>query len=189
MGVTMIHIIIGMVIGGIVAISSDYKDFSKAPLSRNLSERLFHLSRAFADVVFSQIKISAFNTFLTAIFLLFIMPFITGPIPFTKIIIVLTFVLGLLPIVGNVMSNTIIFLVALTVSLYAAVIALLYLMFIHQLEYFINAKIIGSRIKARAWEILIAMVFMEAAFGMPGIVAAPIYYAYLKNELAARKLI
>jgi len=27
------------------------------------------------------------------------------------------------------------------------------------------------------------MLAMEAAFGLPGIVAAPIYYAYLKQEL------
>jgi hypothetical protein len=29
---------------------------------------------------------------------------------------------------------------------------------------------------------------MEAAFGMAGLVAAPIYYAYLKDELAGRGL-
>jgi hypothetical protein len=30
---------------------------------------------------------------------------------------------------------------------------------------------------------------MEAAFGLPGVVAAPIYYAYLKNELEVAELI
>jgi predicted PurR-regulated permease PerM len=33
------------------------------------------------------------------------------------------------------------------------------------------------------------MLVMEAVFGIAGLVAAPIYYAYLKNELAARELI
>jgi predicted PurR-regulated permease PerM len=33
------------------------------------------------------------------------------------------------------------------------------------------------------------MIIMEAAFGLPGIIAAPIYYAYLKDELRSRKLI
>lgn len=33
------------------------------------------------------------------------------------------------------------------------------------------------------------MRVMEAAFGNAGIVAAPIYYAYLKDELSARKQI
>jgi hypothetical protein len=35
----------------------------------------------------------------------------------------------------------------------------------------------------------VVMLFMEAAFGMAGIVAAPIYYAYLKDELSARALV
>jgi hypothetical protein len=30
---------------------------------------------------------------------------------------------------------------------------------------------------------------METAFGIPGLIAAPIYYAYLKNELADRGLV
>jgi hypothetical protein len=30
---------------------------------------------------------------------------------------------------------------------------------------------------------------MEAAFGVPGLVAAPIYYAYLKDELTVQELV
>ena len=37
--------------------------------------------------------------------------------------------------------------------------------------------------------LLIAMLTMEAAFGIAGVVAAPIYYAYLKDELKSRGLI
>jgi predicted PurR-regulated permease PerM len=36
---------------------------------------------------------------------------------------------------------------------------------------------------------LLAMLVMEAAFGIAGLVAAPIYYAYMKNELRDRGLI
>jgi predicted PurR-regulated permease PerM len=60
---------------------------------------------------------------------------------------------------------------------------------IHKLEYFVNARIVGTEIRASAWEILVAMLVMEAAFGLPGVVAAPIYYGYLKNELSARGLV
>jgi len=60
---------------------------------------------------------------------------------------------------------------------------------VHKLEYFLNARIVGAQIRASAWELLLAMLVMEAAFGIPGLVAAPIYYAYLKDELAARRLI
>jgi predicted PurR-regulated permease PerM len=64
-----------------------------------------------------------------------------------------------------------------------------YLVVIHKLEYFLNARIIGGQIQARAWEMLIAMLAMEALFGIAGLIAAPVYYAYIKNELAARRLI
>ena len=47
----------------------------------------------------------------------------------------------------------------------------------------------GGQISARAWELLVAMLLMEAAFGMAGLIAAPIYYAYLKDELSARELV
>jgi hypothetical protein len=33
------------------------------------------------------------------------------------------------------------------------------------------------------------MLVMEAAFGLPGLVAAPIYYAYAKDELVAQALV
>jgi predicted PurR-regulated permease PerM len=61
--------------------------------------------------------------------------------------------------------------------------ALVFLIVIHKLEYFLNARIVGSQINARSWELLLVMVLTEAAFGLPGLVAAPIYYAYIKSEL------
>ena len=36
---------------------------------------------------------------------------------------------------------------------------------------------------------LIAMLVMEAAFGIPGLVAAPIFYAYFKEELREKGLV
>ncbi len=74
-------------------------------------------------------------------------------------------------------------------SAYTAIGSLVFLVLIHKLEYFVNARIIGTQIRARAWELLVAMLVMEAWFGVPGIIAAPLYYSYLKNELSARELI
>ena len=99
---------------------------------------------------------------------------------------ILTFVFGLLPVIGNLMSNTLIVLSAMSVSFTTAAIALLYLVLIHKLEYFLNADIIGQRINAKAWELLIAMLVFQAVFGLIGLVAAPIYYAYFKSEMKKR---
>jgi predicted PurR-regulated permease PerM len=70
-----------------------------------------------------------------------------------------------------------------------AVGSLAFLVVIHKLEYFVNARVMGGQIHARAWELLLAMLVMDAVFGIPGVIAAPIYYAYLKNELSAQNLI
>jgi hypothetical protein len=37
----------------------------------------------------------------------------------------------------------------------------MFLITIHKLEYLINAQIIGTQMRARAWELLIAMLVME----------------------------
>lgn len=80
-------------------------------------------------------------------------------------------------------------LVALGLSFNVAIAALAFLIFVHKLEYFINARIIGNRIDARAWELLLAMLLMEAIFGVGGLLLAPIIYAYIKSELRQAELI
>jgi len=187
----VVHLLIGMVLGAMVALADarTHPDSRKGELVEALVERCRNLVAAFHDIVFAQVKISAVNTLFTAIFLLVVLPLIGVPLPFAKSLVVVTFVVGLLPVVGNLISNTLIIVAGLSVSFGVAVAAFVYLVLIHKLEYFLNARIVGTQIRARAWELLIAMLFMEAAFGAGGLVAAPIYYAYLKRELSTLKLI
>jgi predicted PurR-regulated permease PerM len=140
-------------------------------------------------VVFAQLRISALNTVFTVVYLAVLLPAFGVHLPLTKTLIAVTFVAGLVPILGNLISNAMIVIVSLAVSPYVALASLVYLVVIHKLEYFFNARIVGSQIRARAWELLLAMLAMEAAFGLAGVVAAPIYYAYLKHELAERGLV
>jgi len=67
--------------------------------------------------------------------------------------------------------------------------SLVFLIVIHKLEYFLNARIVGTQIQSRTWELLSAMLVMEAAFGIGGVVAAPIYYAFVKDELKRQGLV
>lgn len=187
-GAFLFHLIAGMVIGGLVALNPGM-DNTRGPFAKALSERIRFFGLAFRRIVFSQVRISALNTVLTAVFLVIVLPVLGTPLPLAKTMIAVTFFAGLLPVVGNLISNTVIFLIALSVSPLAAIGSLVYLILIHKLEYFVNARIIGTQIKAKAWEILLAMLVMESAFGIAGLVAAPIYYAYLKSELASQKLI
>lgn len=159
------------------------------PLADALSERVCRLSEAFRRVVFAQVRISALNTAFTGLYLLVVLPSFGVHLPLTKTMIVLTFLAGLLPVIGNLISNTVIFVISLAHSPVVAAASLGYLVLIHKLEYFLNARIVGSQINAKAWELLSAMLLLESIFGLSGLVAAPICYAWLKDELAARRLI
>lgn len=182
-------VLIGFVIGSFVALRKAAAGQNLAPLAQALYERANRLGDAFRRVVFAQLRISALNAFLTWLYLGILLPALGIELPFVKTMVIVTFVVGLLPVLGNLVSNTVIVIISLSHSLHAAAGSLAFLVVIHKLEYFVNARIIGEQIKARAWELLIAMLLMEAAFGIPGVIAAPVFYAYAKKELSDQGLI
>lgn len=183
------HVLLGMVIGAMVSLREARPLAEQRPLARALSERAMRLGDAFRRVVFAQVRISAINTALTALYLVVVLPAFGVHLPLLKTLVAVTFVAGLIPVLGNLISNTVIVVVSLSHSLPVAGGSLAFLIVVHKLEYFLNARIVGSQISARAWELLLAMLAMEAAFGVAGVAAAPIYYAYLKDELASRGLV
>jgi predicted PurR-regulated permease PerM len=185
----LVRIIVGMVLGALVALNRARPPHQVGPLAAALGERCQHLAEAFHNIVFAQIKISLINTAATGVFLLGVMPLMGIHVPFAKTLVVITFLAGLLPVIGNLISNTAVTIAGLSVSVWVAVASLGFLIVIHKLEYFLNARIIGTQIRARAWELLVAMLVMEAAFGLAGLIAAPIYYAYLKSELESEGMI
>ena len=183
------HVLIGMIVGGMIALREATKDDHYKPFARALAQRAWMFGQAFRRVVFAQVRIAAINAFFTAVYLAAILPLMGVHLPLVKTMIAITFVVGLIPVVGNLISNTIIVIVSLSQSLSVAIGSLGYLVVIHKFEYFLNARIVGGQIRANAWELLIAMLAMEAAFGIAGIVAAPIYYAYIKSELRGQNQI
>ena len=140
-------------------------------------------------VVIGQGKISLINTTLTGIYLAIILPMAGIHLPFIKTMLAVTLIVGILPVVGNLISNTVIVVVSASVSFSAALASLVFLVLLHKGEYFLSAKILGHQISARAWEMLLAMLVMEAAFGVPGIAVAPVFYAYMKAELMRAELV
>lgn len=188
-GRALAHILIGMVIGAMISLHEALPLHQYHPLSRALVERAARLANAFRRIVFAQVRIAALNTFFTWLYLGVTLPLMGVHLPFMKTLIIVTFFAGLLPVVGNLISNTVIVVVSLSQSIQVAIGSLVFLVVIHKLEYFLNAKIVGTQIRAKAWELLLAMLVMEATFGLLGVVAAPIYYAYLKDELQQRGLV
>jgi predicted PurR-regulated permease PerM len=188
-GRALLLILIGFIIGSFIALREATPHLTLAPLAQAMCERIHRLAEAFRRVVFAQVRISALNALLTWIYLGVILPGFGVELPFVKTMVLVTFVVGLLPVLGNLVSNTVIVIISLSHSLYVAAGSLAFLIIIHKLEYFVNARIIGGQIKARAWELLVVMLAMEAAFGVPGVIAAPVFYAYIKKELSDRNLI
>jgi len=188
-GRALIYAILGMIVGAMVALQGELERRPLGPLGVALATRAANLANAFRRVVFAQVRISLLNTAFTAIYLAVLLPAFGIDLPLRKTLIVITFVAGLLPVVGNLISNTFIVIASLSLSGEVALLSLVYLIVIHKLEYFLNAKIIGSRIHSRAWELLVAILAMEAMFGVAGVIAAPIFYCFVKDELSARGLV
>jgi predicted PurR-regulated permease PerM len=139
--------------------------------------RLFNAS--FERVVGAQVVISAINTALTALFLIF------AGIPHYEFLIPSTFVLGLLPLVGNILSNTAITSAALAISPQHAAFALVFLVVIHKVEYILNGRIVGASLRMPMWQTMLGILVGEVVLGVPGIVLAPALMHYARTELQA----
>jgi predicted PurR-regulated permease PerM len=145
-------------------------------LTDEIVQRFRSFYESFVIVMGAQIVISAINTIFTAIFV------ISVRLPWAGVVIVVTFLCGLLPIIGNLISNTIIVGIAFTISPKMAIASLAFLIIIHKFEYFLNSKIIGDRIKNPVWLTLLALVLGERLMGIPGMILAPVILHYIKVE-------
>lgn len=138
--------------------------------------------RSFAVVMGAQIVIAAINTVLTGAFL-FLMDF-----PYALVLTIFVFLCGLLPIVGNLVSNTVITAVGFTISPQMAFFALGFLVVIHKLEYFLNSKIIGDRIRNPMWLTLLGLLVGEKLMGIPGMILAPVVLHCVKVEASRARV-
>jgi predicted PurR-regulated permease PerM len=188
-GTNLLRQLAFLIIGMVVAISLFHNaaiviDRDKHTLRNNLysftadeiANRFELFYKSFHTVMGAQIIISTINTAFTGCFL-FIADF-----PYWQLLIVVTFLCGLLPILGNILSNTIIVSVGLTVDFQHALGALAFLVVIHKLEYFLNSRIIGKRIQNPMWMTLLGLIIGERLMGVPGMILAPVILHYVKME-------
>lgn len=180
-----VHTIMGMLLAILVFFRhvTHGADRTRGALAVQLTEKVQRFVRAFAQIATAQLKISAVNTALTAIYLLVALPLFGKHIPFATTIVFVCFVCGLIPVLGNLISNTVIVILSMGISVGTAIASLLFLILVHKLEYLINSRIVGSQTDSQAWEILMAILIGETAFGVAGVVMAPIIYAFAKREL------
>ncbi len=152
-------------------------------LGTALGHRIFRLWTAFRQILFAQAKVSLINTSLTAVYLWVALPLAGVHLGHSGLLVVATFFASFIPVVGNLLSNSAIVLLSFLVSVQLAGVSLIFLVAIHKLEYFLNARIVGSQVDCKAWELLCVMLLGETLFGVNGVIAAPILYSWAKSEL------
>ncbi len=186
--------VVYLIIGAVLAVSlffnsklqldedpSFRRDSLYALSAQEIMRRFKTFYASFRVVMGAQILISLINSAATGIFL-----FAAG-FPHAALLTIFTFACGLLPIIGNLISNTVITCVGLVISPKMAALALGYLIVIHKFEYFLNSKIIGSRIKNPMWLTLIGLLIGERLMGIPGMILAPVVLHYVKVEASRAK--
>lgn len=175
---TIVQALFAILVGALAAIST-WEPY------RLRSDQLFiaRLLVVLERVVIAQIRIAMFNTAMTALYLFVILPFFDIHLPFRGLLCMFTLLTGVLPVLGNLMANTILSLISFAISPWVAIASLTFLILIHKLEYVINARTVGAKISMNSWEILAAMLTGEALFGVRGLVTAPLLYPFFKREI------
>ena len=186
----LVHIIIGLAIGLMAATCrrNEPPGTPRRPLVLLARARMLQLATAFGDVFAAQLRISLINASLTGIYLLVVLPMLGYHVPLGPTLVGFTFFASLVPIIGNLLSNAAVTVAALTVSVWLGLASLGFLVVIHKLEYFLNARIVGGRTNVPTYAMLASMLLLEAAFGVAGLVAAPIFCALAHAGVAGRRL-
>ncbi len=183
-----VMVLAGLVVALSIFLGSGWtteRDASEEPenlfysVTSELTSRFRSFYSSFSKVIGAQILVSAINTTLTAGFLLL------NHYPNSGLLATFVFLCGLIPIVGNIVSNSLIVCVGFTISARTGIYALVFLVVIHKLEYFLNSKIIGRRIKCPMWLTLVGLIVGEKLMGVPGMVLAPVALHFIRVEASA----
>ena len=101
--------------------------------------------------------------------------------PFLMVFVV--FFCGLFPVVGNLMSNSVLTINAFAVTgIWGTLICLVLLVGVHKLEYILNSKIIGGIVNLPMAVSLGALIFCEVLLGIPGLILAIPLALFVRHE-------
>ena len=132
----------------------------------------------FKRVMGGQVIIATINTVISCLVI-----FPLG-LPHPLVLVFVVFFCGLFPVVGNLVSNSVLCLSAfVSTGLWGAAICLLLLIVVHKLEYFLNSRIIGGLVRLPMTISLASLIFSEVLFGIPGLILAIPLTLFLRHEL------
>jgi predicted PurR-regulated permease PerM len=176
------QIVIGVFVAILFFLTDHNPVYGTTPLDavrREFDHRVAIFMLGFEKILGAQVLISLINTCVTGVYL------IAVDLPYVHFLMMSTFIFGVIPIIGNIISNSIIIGTALTISPKLAALSLIFLIVSHKAEYFFNSRIMGSRINTPMWQMLLGLLIGEAVMGVPGMVLAPALIHYIREELNA----
>ena len=141
-----------------------------------ISRRFGQFYQSFDLVMNAQVIISIINGVLTALFM------IIAGLPHLVVAVGVTFICGLIPVVGNVISNIVVVAIGFIVSPGKGLGALAFLVVIHHLGFLLNSKIVGEKIRSPIWLTLLGLMIGERLMGMTGMILAPVVLHYIRIE-------
>ena len=101
--------------------------------------------------------------------------------PFLMIFVV--FFCGLFPVVGNLMSNSVLTINAfVSTGIWGTIVCLIMLVGIHKLEYILNSRVIGGIVHLPMAVSLGALIFCEVLLGISGLILAIPLVLFVRNE-------
>jgi predicted PurR-regulated permease PerM len=137
--------------------------------------RIFYVY--FRRVMGGQVIISLINTLISAIVIFGL------ELRHPFLMLFMVFFCGLFPVVGNLMSNSVLTINAfVSAGIWGTVICLILLVGIHKLEYFLNSRIIGGIVHLPMAITLGALIFCEVLLGIPGLILAIPLALFVRHE-------
>jgi len=131
----------------------------------------------FRRVMGGQVIIALINTLISAV-VIFALDLRH---PFLMLFVV--FFCGLFPVVGNLMSNSVLTINAFVATgMWGTVICLILLIGVHKLEYILNSKIIGGIVHLPMAVSLGALVLSDVLLGIPGLILAIPLALFVRHE-------
>jgi len=103
-------------------------------------------------------------------------------LPHLTVALGITFVTGLVPVVGNFISSLVLVAIGFVVSSTDGLIALAFVAGLHYVGFVISGKIIGAKIESPLWLTIVALVVGESLMGIAGVVLAPVVLHYVRVE-------
>ena len=138
--------------------------------------KIFHVY--FRRVMGGQVIIALINTVISLVVIFGL------HLPHKFLMVFVVFFCGLFPVVGNLMSNSVLTINAFVTSgMWGTVICLIMLVGVHKLEYFLNSRIIGGIVHLPMAVSLGALIFCKVLLGIPGLILAMPLMLFARQEL------